>query len=761
MPRLNAIVLILFAILALASCSRQEGRLTSILEEDIATFVDPLGALNVDEIDAKAEQLFEPDRSFATRFSQTPFADTLFWMRIDDAALLSKSASRPDDPIVLMLDDSRVSEAQFFVLGTGKRHSQTWQKFNQSKVGRSTGFRYPVFLLDPAVLKGGRFYLSLKADGPVNGSLRVADFQGFAAFYEAGTHLLTLLLGVRIAIFAYIFALGISLKSRTNLWLAALVGTGLLQIAAENAFFETTTLLGGAGLSRTLKLGTTFGIYMTLIGFTTCFLRLHVRAPRIFGIGVALIQVLTILLIAAILDGLVDAGILRAVVPYARLVVLLFTIAAIAAALRGGPLRTLGFFLAWSPVMAAVGIRVLQDFIPGLATWDISYEAAIIGTTISLTLFAILSSVDLKRREARLKAAVRHNTERFKAFAEIGTDASWEIDSVGRLSFVAGRSAPLPRLRLGKSFLDLVERVSSPEAMASIRAAIAGGVPFDDVRVRLTKLRDGERWISLSGRPIAPAPGERVRSSVYRGLIRDVSDEVEREERRLMEQQVFALGQLAGSVAHEINNLIHPVINLAKRLRSRHPPDTDPEGRRMLDLIELSSHQAAKVVSELLQTMRGDRGVEVERPLSIALCQALEAIRPALPSSVGIELVSEDAAWPRVRVGDMLQVLGNLVSNAVHAMDGQGAIRIVLSKAGRGAKVIVTDNGGGMDERVRLRALQPFFSTKTDGRGTGVGLYIVQRIIGDYRGWVAIDSTPGEGTSVTIFIPDPGDPDAD
>ncbi|KQT54490.1 hypothetical protein ASG43_02540 [Aureimonas sp. Leaf454] len=761
MRRLSCLVLVLLAVLALSSCSHGDGGSAFVSRSEIATFVDVAGVLSSDEVDARRVELFEPDRSFATRFTPLASTSTQIWMRIDADVFHALPESSLVEPVILMFDDNRVREAEFHAIGPGGRQSQTWQKFSRTEAGRGTGFRYPVFLLNPVLLDQARFYLSIRTDAPIRGNLRIADFQGFAAFYDRGTRLLTLLLGVRIAVFAYILALGLFLKSRTNLWLAALVGTGLLQVSVENGFFQATVPFGGDDLTRSLVLGSLFATYVTLIGFTTRFLRLHVRAPRIFAAAILFTKFLVALTVVALVDGFADAGIMSIVVPYARLAVLLFTIVAIAAALQRGPRRALSFFLAWLPVMGAVGLRVLQDFTPQWAPAAISYEATIIGITLSLTLFAILSSMDVQRREFRLKANIRQNVERFKAFAEIGTDASWEVDAHGRLSFFAGRSSPLPRLRLGEPFADLIERVSSPEATAPVRAAIEGNVPFDNVRLRLTAPRDEERWISLSGRPIPPLLGERMRSSVYRGLIRDVSEEVEREGRRMMEQQVFALGQLAGSVAHEINNLIHPILNLTKRLRSRHKPDTDPEGGRMLDLIELSSRQAAKVVSELLQTMRGDRVMEVERPLSTALNQALDAIRPALPSSVGIELHGEDGDGPLVRVGDMLQVLGNLVSNAVHAMDGQGAIHIELSKLERGMKMTVSDNGHGMEERVRLRALQPFFSTKTDGKGTGVGLYIVQRIVSDYKGWVAIDSAPGEGTSVTIYIPDPGGPDAD
>jgi signal transduction histidine kinase len=269
-------------------------------------------------------------------------------------------------------------------------------------------------------------------------------------------------------------------------------------------------------------------------------------------------------------------------------------------------------------------------------------------------------------------------------------------------------------------------------------------------------MADNERdiWISISGRPITPSlHRHRDDRAVYRGLIRDVTEEVERESRRLIEQQMFALGQLAGSVAHEINNLIHPIINLTKRLRLRTSQTADPESTRMMDLIDISSRQAATVVSELLQSTRGERWKDVNRPISTAVEHGVDAIRPALPSSMRIDTVIAECDAVTVKVGDILQIVGNLLSNAVHAMNGAGTITVTLTGLEDGARLTIADDGAGMEESVRRRAMQPFFSTKVDGRGTGVGLYVVQRIVRDYGGWITLESSPGHGTTVTIFFP--------
>jgi signal transduction histidine kinase len=485
----------------------------------------------------------------------------------------------------------------------------------------------------------------------------------------------------------------------------------------------------------------------------TSFLRLHQTQPRMCPVPRAWMGMLAISATLAVIDDLLGIGIVRQVSPYLGLVTICFALGIAFASGRVAPGRSVIFVLAWLPSLLAGSMRLFVDVTPKIGVSPTIDTSLLFGIAASLILFTIIASVDIQKRETRLKAEILHNAERFRAFAEVGTDIFWEIDRDGRLAFFSGKQLDHVRFGIGELFLDRLAAETSTDFVRPLRDAIAGRHPFDDRRLRMA---DNERdvWISVSGRPILASVYRHAGdNAVYRGLIRDVTEEVERESRRLVEQQMFALGQLAGSVAHEINNLIHPIINLTKRLRQRIAPTADPESTRMMDLIDISSRQAATVVSELLQSTRGERWKDIDRPISTAVEHGVDAVRPALPTSMRVDTVIEECESVSVKVGDILQIVGNLVSNAVHAMQGAGTITVTLSRQDDGAKLSIADNGAGMAENVRRRAMQPFFSTKVDGKGTGVGLYVVQRIVRDYSGWITLESSPGHGTTVTIFFP--------
>lgn len=107
----------------------------------------------------------------------------------------------------------------------------------------------------------------------------------------------------------------------------------------------------------------------------------------------------------------------------------------------------------------------------------------------------------------------------------------------------------------------------------------------------------------------------------------------------------------------------------------------------------------------------------------------------------------------RVNRGLIIQALLNLVLNARDAVGEAGEIRLALRTAAENADVTISDSGAGMDAGTVKRMFEPFFTTKMPGAGTGLGLVITQRTIREHGGHIAVDSAPGEGTSITISLP--------
>jgi signal transduction histidine kinase len=245
------------------------------------------------------------------------------------------------------------------------------------------------------------------------------------------------------------------------------------------------------------------------------------------------------------------------------------------------------------------------------------------------------------------------------------------------------------------------------------------------------------------------------------------------EENRNLEAQLFqsqkmeAVGQLAGGIAHEFNNILAAVIGYAGFLHAKMRAD-DPL-RAYVDKITSSGHRAARLIRDLLSFSRKQR---IE-PHLIDLNELLDKAKPLLSMMVGAEMelsVSRCKGSVLIMADGVLleQVLVNLASNARDAMPEGGLLTISCDRVdidgellhahgtalpGRYARISVADRGHGMDESTRARIFEPFFTTKEVGKGTGLGLSMVYGIVRQHHGFLDVRSKPGTGTTIRIFLP--------
>jgi PAS domain S-box-containing protein len=241
-------------------------------------------------------------------------------------------------------------------------------------------------------------------------------------------------------------------------------------------------------------------------------------------------------------------------------------------------------------------------------------------------------------------------------------------------------------------------------------------------------------------------------------LCRDISER-RRTEERLIESQrelmrnekLAVLGQLAGSLAHELRNPLGVVRNAAFFLGTI-VPEGDPRIREYLGIIMAEVASSQRIISDLLEFSRG-RAARAERALPGSLV-ALALAGCAVPEGVEVALDLPESL-PAVEVDplQLRQVFQNLISNAVEAMPGGG--RIALSArhlAGDGAvEVRVEDSGEGIAPEHLSRLFQPLFTTKA--RGIGLGLTVVKRNVEANRGTISVASVPGRGTTFVVRLP--------
>ncbi|RDV43604.1 hybrid sensor histidine kinase/response regulator [Leifsonia sp. ku-ls] len=232
----------------------------------------------------------------------------------------------------------------------------------------------------------------------------------------------------------------------------------------------------------------------------------------------------------------------------------------------------------------------------------------------------------------------------------------------------------------------------------------------------------------------------------------DITEHRRQEEQRIRAQRMESLGTLAGGIAHDLNNVLTPILMAVQHLRDE---EQDPRRRATLDAVESAAERGAAMIRQVLSFARGS---EVQRaPVDLAglLREVGRFCRETLPRA--IELVVDAPEVLPVVSGDeteLFQVLVNLVTNARDAMPDGGTLTIAATSDGAAVRVEVRDSGCGMDAATAGRILEPFFTTKETG--TGLGLATSAAIVKAHGGELHVDTIPGGGTTVWFRLPTVG-----
>jgi PAS domain S-box-containing protein len=237
-----------------------------------------------------------------------------------------------------------------------------------------------------------------------------------------------------------------------------------------------------------------------------------------------------------------------------------------------------------------------------------------------------------------------------------------------------------------------------------------------------------------------------------RGFLLDITEQKRLEEQLLQAQKMDALGQFAGGIAHDFNNLLTGIGGYADLAASAAEHGTVVS--RCLDGIKTAADEAASLTSRLLAFSR--RNVPERRivDLNAIVREAAAMLERLVRADVRIVL-SLAPALPAVAadLAQLKQVVLNLALNARDAMPDGGTLTIETTTSGDSVLLRVRDSGLGMDAPTRSRALEPFFTTKPEGEGTGLGLSVVYGVVDGLGGRLSIESAIGLGTIVEIALP--------
>jgi PAS domain S-box-containing protein len=449
------------------------------------------------------------------------------------------------------------------------------------------------------------------------------------------------------------------------------------------------------------------------------------------------------------------------------------------------------------PLLVTASVPVAQV----LAEWNqaVRWSAAVLGTIAVAVVLAMLQALRMMRREARVRAAlaeanaalrvaaaglesrVRERTAALSAAHDALAERETRFRAIFNSTFqfvvlltpegevVEANETALHFMGFARN--EVIGRPFDAEgwwpeeaARARLREAIAAAATGRALRYETTA-RGAEGAVAavdFSIRPIRD-PGGAVTLLVAEG--HDVT-ELKAAEARLREaQKTEMLGQLTGGVAHDFNNLLMAVLGNLALLKKRLPEE--PRLHRLLDGAQQGAERGAALTQRLLAFARRQE----LRPAPADLASLVRGVAPLLERSAGpatrLALDLPEGLPPALVDANQLELaLLNLVVNARDAMETGGVVTISAASrsapardappglvAGQYLVLTVRDEGPGMDAATLARATEPFFTTKGPGRGSGLGLSMVQGLAEQSGGGLALRSRPGEGTEAAIWLP--------
>ena len=306
----------------------------------------------------------------------------------------------------------------------------------------------------------------------------------------------------------------------------------------------------------------------------------------------------------------------------------------------------------------------------------------------------------------------------------------------------------------------------------SIRKSAREQSPWKQEFRLLTK--DGRtRWISGNSIPEREPDG----STLWHGFLADVTDRKDAEaahealQAQLREsQKLEAVGTLAGGIAHDFNNILAIILSNTElaQLKINGVPIQGVDAN--LEEIRKAGVRAKCLVNQIISFSRRQQTDLKPTQLALVVEESIRLLRALFPARVSLQVNQADEV-PLILADATLmeQVIINLATNSMQAMQGRaGQIDITLdcvvtasgnqsqsesSQPNPMVRLVVSDNGCGMDAAVQARIFEPFFTTKNVGEGTGLGLSVVHGIVSSHGGTISVESKPNEGTSFTICLP--------
>jgi PAS domain S-box-containing protein len=406
--------------------------------------------------------------------------------------------------------------------------------------------------------------------------------------------------------------------------------------------------------------------------------------------------------------------------------------------------------------------------------------------TLLVALLGVLAIVALLRQLRRVETgerALRISEERYALAMEGANEGHWDWDVASDRLFLSPKMKALAGL---SSDLVITTRTAwlanilvHPDDISRFRSALKehfeGRTPRYECEYRAHQPDGQWRWLRARGRCLRWQTGEPYR---FVGSVVDITaekqaqiDKENLEAQLRQSQKMEAIGTLAGGIAHDFNNILGAILGYGEMA---HRQTADGSAlRRYLGNVLNAAERAKSLVDRILGFSRSGLGERVPVHVQAITEETLELLAASLPAGVRLErrLLAGDAAV----IGDatqLHQVVMNLCTNALHAMEHGGVLNVVLERVdlseprtlsrgtlmpGPHLRLTVSDTGSGIPPEVFERMFDPFFTTKGVGEGTGLGLSVVHGIVADLGGAIQVTTKAGSGTTFEIWLPIAGE----
>ncbi|MGM0402727.1 MAG: hybrid sensor histidine kinase/response regulator [Thermodesulfobacteriota bacterium] len=376
------------------------------------------------------------------------------------------------------------------------------------------------------------------------------------------------------------------------------------------------------------------------------------------------------------------------------------------------------------------------------------------------------------------RKALKKSEEKYRTILDSIEDAYYEVDLVGRITFF--NNAALHMLGYTaeelaeKNYRDLVHEKDKKTIFDAFNYVYRTRKPVKAFDWRLVK---ADKTICHVETSIAPNLDKNNIPIGFLGIIRDLTDRLEGEKRRRelesqlhQSQKLESIGTLAGGIAHDFNNILFPIIGYTEMAMEELPADSPL--RDNLKKVMKSAARAKSMIQQILafSRQRSDESGEAVR-IEPFIKETVKLLRNTFPSTIEIQdSISKETGMVSINLSSLRQVIMNLCTNALHAMEDQSSGKLDITvepvritetdtanyqnlTSGEYVGIRIADTGEGIPLENMGKIFEPYFTTKPQDKGTGLGLSVSYGIIKNAGGIITVNSTAGIGTQFDILLP--------